>query len=300
MFYLLCEQNGMKKWELVDGKDAMQLRVCELMAELGCGASDIMVFPCEHELDSEEFQCYTSANTTECYDEIEAEVASKLTLSAPEDTKEVTTQCLNGTLKVGDLVMNTVLDDYPIMFGKVLAINLKGSEEAMDEADNDTDNVHVEFLIDDLAENYIAEICEEFSDLYGCAKLVEDLAIDDVIESPDVLICINDISDMQRARLLISQSAAESVAFEVISEYATTLRDLQHNYMLLGRMQQDCEYFLGCSNGCEKHLWAGNVEEQIAYMKNLWNEFPEDKKPEWLSFEKILDYEKQMTEQKQL
>jgi len=285
MFYILHEKNGIKSWELVDGEDALHVRVYELMSELDCCASDIMAFPCECELDYE--------NRKGCISEPgnEYPLCSKA-------SKEVTTQCLNGTLKVGDLVMNTVLDDYPTMFGRVLAIHPYGSEEAMDEADNETDNVHVEFNIDDLSESYIAEICEAFSDLYDEEKTLEDIAIDDVIEAPDTLLCINNISDMQRARLLISQSAAESVAFEIISEYATTLRDLQRNYMLLGRMQQDCEYFLRFGNRCEKHLWAGNVEGQIASMKNLWSEFPEDKKPEWLSFEKIEDYGRKMMEGK--
>lgn len=30
-------------------------------------------------------------------------------------------------------------------------------------------------------------------------------------------------------------------------------------------------------------------------MKKLYNSFPEDRKPEWLTFEQILEYEKLMT-----
>jgi hypothetical protein len=61
--------------------------------------------------------------------------------------------------------------------------------------------------------------------------------------------------------------------------------DDKFNYMLLGRLQQDCNYFLGNGDGYEPHLWAGNVEDQIAKMKELYNKVPE--KPEWLSLEDI-------------
>ena len=36
------------------------------------------------------------------------------------------------------------------------------------------------------------------------------------------------------------------------------------------------------------------MTDQIGYMKALWNSFPEDGKPEWLTMEQILNYEKQM------
>ena len=68
----------------------------------------------------------------------------------------------------------------------------------------------------------------------------------------------------------------------------------EYTYMLLSRLQQDCEYFLGQGYGAEKHLWAGSVEAQITKMKELWNELPV--KPEWLSLEGIEEYEREMLE----
>lgn len=42
-------------------------------------------------------------------------------------------------------------------------------------------------------------------------------------------------------------------------------------------------------------LSGGNtVDEHISKMKSLWNGFPPDQKPEWLTWEQILDYEKAM------
>lgn len=70
----------------------------------------------------------------------------------------------------------------------------------------------------------------------------------------------------------------------------------QFKYMLLDRLRMDCEYYLGNEGKTRhpKHLWAGNEKDQITVMKAIYNSFPDDEKPEWLSEEKILDYEKQM------
>lgn len=72
--------------------------------------------------------------------------------------------------------------------------------------------------------------------------------------------------------------------------------DFKFEYQMLSRLQQDCDYFLGNGNRNEASLWAGNVKDQIAEMKTIWNKLPSDAKPEWLSMEDIENYEKQMTE----
>lgn len=68
----------------------------------------------------------------------------------------------------------------------------------------------------------------------------------------------------------------------------------EFKYQLLSRMQTDCNYFLGAGNRAEKFLWAGNVPEQIAYMRAIYNSFPDNKKPEWISLADIDEYEKKM------
>lgn len=73
--------------------------------------------------------------------------------------------------------------------------------------------------------------------------------------------------------------------------------DINYRRMLLERMRADCEYYLGFGNRSEKHLWAQDVKDHIAYMKALWESFPADKKPR-LSYEQILEYERQMVPQK--
>ena len=66
------------------------------------------------------------------------------------------------------------------------------------------------------------------------------------------------------------------------------------NYMMLGRLQMDCDYYLGYGNRYQGHLWAKNEKEQIEEMKKIYNSFSDDKKPEWLTMDQILGYEKQM------
>lgn len=67
-----------------------------------------------------------------------------------------------------------------------------------------------------------------------------------------------------------------------------------YNYQLLDRLRSDCDYYLGAGNKNEDALWAKNVNDQIAKMKELYNSLSE--KPEWLTMEDIEGYEKKMTE----
>lgn len=71
-------------------------------------------------------------------------------------------------------------------------------------------------------------------------------------------------------------------------------RDDSFRYQLLDRMRMDCAYYLGYGNRYANRLWAGNEKEQIAYMLAIWNSFSEDQKPEWLTYEQLLEYESQM------
>jgi hypothetical protein len=71
-------------------------------------------------------------------------------------------------------------------------------------------------------------------------------------------------------------------------------KEEKFNYMMLDRLRQDCEYYLSYGNRYAGHLWARDEQKQIIEMKVLWNSFPKDKKPEWLTWEQILRYEKLM------
>lgn len=67
---------------------------------------------------------------------------------------------------------------------------------------------------------------------------------------------------------------------------------LKFDYQLLGRLQQDCDYYLGHGNRAKKHLWAGDEVEQIKKMKDVYASLPE--KPEWITLERIEQYEAEM------
>ncbi len=64
------------------------------------------------------------------------------------------------------------------------------------------------------------------------------------------------------------------------------------SYQLLSRLKADCDYFLDAGGRAEKHLWAGNVDGQIAKMRELYTALPE--KPEWLTMEDIDRYAQRM------
>jgi hypothetical protein len=66
------------------------------------------------------------------------------------------------------------------------------------------------------------------------------------------------------------------------------------NYMMLDRLRSDCDYYLGYGNRSKKRLCYEDEQQHINRMKELYNSFPEDGKPEWLTYEQILSYEKAM------
>lgn len=70
-------------------------------------------------------------------------------------------------------------------------------------------------------------------------------------------------------------------------------QDLATQYRLLSRLRSDCEYFLGAGQRSEKDLWAGSVTAQISKMRELYDAVPE--KPEWLTEQDIIRYERQMS-----
>lgn len=100
------------------------------------------------------------------------------------------------------------------------------------------------------------------------------------------------------------QSAIQSYRNHYIQEFESYTKkeenntNLEYNYMLLDRLKQDCEYFLGNGNGNADTLWAKDIDEQIAKMKELYNSFTDDQKPEWITMEDIDNYEKEMKELK--
>lgn len=66
----------------------------------------------------------------------------------------------------------------------------------------------------------------------------------------------------------------------------------EFQYMMLSRLQSDCEYCLGYGRRSASILSGNDPQHHIDRMKELWEELPADGKPEWLTWEQLLKYEK--------
>lgn len=70
-------------------------------------------------------------------------------------------------------------------------------------------------------------------------------------------------------------------------------RDYKFEYMLLNRLQCDCNYYLGHGGRNAGHcLWAHDEQKQIDKMRELYDLLPV--KPEWLTREQIDEYAARM------
>ena len=67
-----------------------------------------------------------------------------------------------------------------------------------------------------------------------------------------------------------------------------------YKYMLLDRLRTDCGYYLDGGNRNCKYLWGGSVRAHLGAMRALYDSFPEDDRPEWLTAEQIDDYAARM------
>ena len=81
------------------------------------------------------------------------------------------------------------------------------------------------------------------------------------------------------------------------TEKEKRMRWFRQDYMMLSRMQLDCKYYKSKQHFNTDH--ASTWEQHIEAMKKLWKKFPEDLKPEWCTWEQILEYEKQFSTVKQ-
>lgn len=75
-----------------------------------------------------------------------------------------------------------------------------------------------------------------------------------------------------------------------LSEREEREKAFKFDYMMLSRMQADCKYYEDAEHYNNSH-WQ-TAEEMIKSMKERWNKFPDDLKPEWITWEEILEYEK--------
>ncbi len=70
--------------------------------------------------------------------------------------------------------------------------------------------------------------------------------------------------------------------------------DDEYKYQMLGRLINDCEYYL--ENRNPNCLWAKNIEDQIKEMRRIYSSFEDGQKPLFITDEIISNYEKSMRE----
>ena len=99
---------------------------------------------------------------------------------------------------------------------------------------------------------------------------------------------IQHIADTSEMTVSATQDAPVFTVPPKVQEPPQREEAAEGSYQLLSRLKADCDYFLDAGGRAEKHLWAGNVDAQIAKMRELYTALPE--KPEWLTMEDIDRY----------
>lgn len=139
------------------------------------------------------------------------------------------------------------------------------------------------------------ELLNEFKDaIYSevCAALIE-LGGECIESTPEV--------NAFRKTCLekgISEEDIESFGtmerFYLVCKIGESKERTEFKYRMLFRLKSDCEYYLGFGNRSKNRLYYKDEQEHIDEMKKLYNSFPKDQQPVWLTYEKILSYEKAM------
>lgn len=229
-------------------------------------------------------------------------------------------------LKPGQCVRTTNDSDYAGLEGVILEIHTGEDKET----DNLTPDIHCCFDYPE-SEIQVQKLEERFSSLYNMPKKLEELGLDEIIMSPDELAIIpkksvyllHYIGTDEWARPVYQDQYGklwrdvELGDYEIPHLYSAVENEFdgepdtpipkpfkiltakpknpyEFQYMMLGRLQSDCEYYLNYGNRCIGRLYHLDEKKQIAAMKKLWNELPDEGKPEWLTWEQILEYEKEM------
>jgi len=122
--------------------------------------------------------------------------------------------------------------------------------------------------------------------------LLKDL--NDNIERPSLYtVSCNDI-DGEPSTSITDIEKYKNCKVVILGRENEPTKEEKFQYMMLSRLKQDCDYYLGNGNRSTKYLWAGSEKDQIQEMKTSYNAFTDDKKPEWLTYDDILRYENLM------
>ncbi|GHU45736.1 hypothetical protein FACS1894120_1160 [Clostridia bacterium] len=157
-----------------------------------------------------------------------------------------TTECMNGELKINDIVLvNSIEGRYGCLVGNVIAIDKRGSPDH--DTGNPGDDIHVNFADSEYTNWRVLEIEKTFSD-NGTRKPLDEIALDDVIMSPEMLINVTHIKHRDFAKILSSFDNAMRFGDVLLRDYFEGLKtdnqadlsDSPHRYMHV-----DLQDFLG-------------------------------------------------------
>lgn len=152
-------------------------------------------------------------------------------------------------------------------------------------------------------------IAANFSDMIGdkdrASEIAKELVVNDnYTANPSALSVegINDVNVKGLEEVVLDrwkQEIGETEQETSKSDTPDMNPEVKLQYMILSRLKSDCDYYVGaCSKNlvdmkeAQKHLYTGNIEEQITKMREIYDTLPQ--KPEWLSIDDINRYEKRM------
>jgi len=82
----------------------------------------------------------------------------------------------------------------------------------------------------------------------------------------------------------------------------TRMQQHSFDYMMLDRLRGDIEAYLNKPGDCrfqnKSQIWGQDTEVLVKEMRKLWDKIPADIKPEWLTEDKLKDYETAVTNEK--
>ncbi len=124
-------------------------------------------------------------------------------------------QAINGEISSGDWVYATVAPPYSYLVGQVTDIVPPGAPDR--ETENETDDVHVNFMDAGYSDERKAEILDTMNSIrHSRGNNINAFALDDVIMSPDDLIRITDIDRDKFTELLESSAAGPTFYKEIM------------------------------------------------------------------------------------
>ena len=134
------------------------------------------------------------------------------------------TNVINGELRKGDVVVSYNANEYSYLAGIVRSITKHGTPEH--DTGSPGDDIHVNFFALEYSPRRVSEIEGEFRKVYGDWRDIDDLPLDDVIMSPDMLIRANNIDLTSRDEMyeiLDSDEGAMEYCQRVLSAHGLSL-----------------------------------------------------------------------------